>query len=1193
MRQVVTLSHGMSRMWIWEESNTMKSMKTYSQIVAVLGVLLLSSGCVKDQLVEVGNHSNEYIGFSAALSVSTRSDLNKHSESEYLTIDEQAWSMAGDEHTRGSVISSLDGVNVGIFAHPYMGDDLLSPIMTNHHFQFVNNEVLEAVANPVLWNSISATTTLKVYGYAPYAASESASDFNTTTINGTTTINYTVPQDVDKQFDLITTHIKSVPSDYGQNIPLTFQHTLTGVRFKVGFDCMVKSLKIVNVNYVGHYTIGDDVWMIPNRDDKTTFTAPIPTGGKACNEGEYITGDDEIFMMIPQDIPDNAYVELVYDGGTIKAPLKGLMWDKGALVTYTIHKQREQNYIYFDLHAGNVVITPTSYSGAVYVNGVATTISKTWTASEMESNRYHYYVYQSTDANKASTGYASSLSDPCRLPSYDPVKVGNQFWSEYITNNTSVEDVIEAWDTAENINADKASSSATQNGAVRKVGRSSTPFYISVNGDGTNVLNNEITLDNIYSRYMDAGATRNSAGLSFTPNTKSSKLTVNLVGDNRVGAVHYYSGRDASGLIYNNELILQGSGTLTAATVDFYKSTSAQSSGDRYNADNVHGYFSNYWCTAIGGDDGSSGNAIGIVIKGGTIFAGTTQAENCTAIGGGGNDRGHVRIEGGTVTAVATTTGTAIGGGIGFNSQGGIGNVKISGGNVFAYNHANEWEIPSAAIGSAGSWESSGGSGEVEITGGYVYAQTALGTAIGGGSSKTREGGSAKVTISGNSYVIAKSIPAIDKHTGNEYPAGSGIGGGTGGVSTAVSNSSVPAYGGAATIIISGNPTIHTGTIGGGKTNNPNGKIGHAEITVSGGDISAQFVMAAGAAEGKITTFNMTGGTINNSNVINKEYYHIMDNGGAVYMEDGVFTMTGGTIRNCEANNGGAVYIKKSANAIGDPKFVMTGGLIENCRASHNGGGIYLEGGSVEMTNGTIHDNLASEGNGGGIYIAAGNFTIRGNDAEVSNNSALRRNTENSGNGGGIYITSPNSGVEVTIESGSIIDNTCDGIGGGICVDMASSDNTAAVKIGLAGVGGPTISGNKAIMYGGGLYAIGANANVTINDGSIKNNRVSNYVPNEDVANERGTVVLNGGEVTHVVITFDVNTADATANVSFPSQNIVTSTNSALVTPDAKRAMYTFAGWNTRSDGKGMTYKSGDIMNIKEDMTLYAQWISQ
>ena len=76
-------------------------------------------------------------------------------------------------------------------------------------------------------------------------------------------------------------------------------------------------------------------------------------------------------------------------------------------------------------------------------------------------------------------------------------------------------------------------------------------------------------------------------------------------------------------------------------------------------------------------------------------------------------------------------------------------------------------------------------------------------------------------------------------------------------------------------------------------------------------------------------------------------------------MEDGVFTMTGGTIRNCKANNGGAVYIKKSANAIGDPKFVMTGGLIENCKASHNGGGIYLEGGSVEMTNGTIHDDLA------------------------------------------------------------------------------------------------------------------------------------------------------------------------------------------------------------------------------------------
>lgn len=1174
----------------------MKKMTAYNRIVVSLGVLLLACACVKDQLVEMNHHKQEYIGFSAAISASTRGDMADHAVSANLDIDVQEWQLSCDEQTRGGVVSTLNGLNVGIYAHPYVDDSVQGALMTNHQYQFVNNEELEAVSDPVLWSSISETTSLKVYGYAPYAMSERASGFSTTTTNDVTTIDYTVPTDVTEQFDLIATDVKSVPSDYGQNIPLTFQHVLTGVRFKAGFDCRVTSLKIVGVNYVGRYTIGEDVWIIPDKGVKTTFELPVPSTGTSCAEGEYITADDQIFMMIPQDIPDGAYVELAYDGGVIVAPLTGMKWQKGALVTYTIYEKHKQNYVYFDLHAGNVRITPTSHEGYVYVGGVPTLIEKQWSADKIDENSYHYYIYQSSEMNKSETGYATSLDDPCRLPLYAPVRVGEQFWNEYITNNDTVESVIEAWDTSDNINADIAGTivSLSSAGAVRKVGRSSTPYYVSVSGDGVNAQKSVITLDNIYSRHTDRGASRSSGGLTFTPNTDYSKLTVNLVGDNRVGAVHYFSGRSSDGLFYNNELVLQGSGSLTVATVDFYKAVSAQSSGGQYNADNVYGYFSNYWCSAIGGDDGSAGNAIGIKIKSGTIYAGTTQAENCTAIGGGGNDRGYVTIEGGTVTAVATTTGTAIGGGIGFNSQGGIGRVKISGGNIFAYNHANEWEIPSAAIGSAGSWASSGGSGEVEITGGYVYAQTALGTAIGGGSSKTRQGGSAKVTISGNSYVIAKSIPAIDKHTGAEYPAGSGIGGGTGGNSTVV-NETTPAFGGAATIIISGNPTIRTGTIGGGKTNNPDGKIGHAEIEVSGGDISAQFVMAGGAEEGKTTTFNMTGGTINNSNVVNKEYYHIMDNGGAVYMEDGVFTMTGGTIRNCVAENGGAVYIKRSVDALSDPKFVMNGGLIENCKASYNGGGIYLEGGSVEMTDGVIHSNLASNGNGGGIYIAAGNFTIMG-DGEVSNNAALHMGLANSGNGGGIYITSPASDVKVTVESGKITNNTCDYNGGGICVDMSASvgDDApkAEVKIGKEQLG-PNISANKAILFGGGLYAIGKNAEITIDGGRIKDNSVTNYVPNEDVANEQGSVVLNHGEVTHVVVTFDVNTADTTAQVSFATQNIVTSTNSALITPVAHRPLYRFVSWNSRPDGRGVTYKAGDVMNIREDMTLYAQWIAQ
>ena len=339
----------------------------------------------------------------------------------------------------------------------------------------------------------------------------------------------------------------------------------------------------------------------------------------------------------------------------------------------------------------------------------------------------------------------------------------------------------------------------------------------------------------------------------------------------------------------------------------------------------------------------------------------------------------------------------------------------------------------------------------------------------------------------------------------------------------------------------------------------------------------------------------MAGGVISNSDVNNKEFFHVISRGGAVYMEDGTFEMTAGTISNCKAQEGGAVYIAQSANAITKPLVKISGGSIENCESDGNGGAIFLKLGEVIMTGGTIKNNLARNGNGGGIYIEAGDFMMSGS-AEVSNNSALHRSQaiSNTGNGGGIYVTSSTGSVNVTVNSGKVQYNSCDQKGGGICVDMSESDASAAaiIKIGN-GTTGPDIINNKAVLYGGGLYAEGVNAEITIDGGSIKNNRTANYVPNEDVANEKGTVILEDGDVTHVEVIFDLNTTDPTATVTPSVQKIVTATNSFLVAPTPTRSMYNFVGWNSRKDGMGTTYTTGSPMNLKENLTLYAQWQSQ
>jgi len=864
--------------------------------------------------------------------------------------------------------------------------------------------------------------------------------------------------------------------------------------------------------------------------------------------------------------------------------LKGITWEEGRMITYTLHRKEadaSSKTIYFDLAAGNVVISNAGYSGSIYVGGETKPVN----GLHLETNIY--YVYQSSELdsryNHNNTGYAT-ISDytenkNCRIPDYNPVMVGDTLWSDWITNNTDVTRVIEVWDDGKNVRTDGTSAPDEEHigiAVVRNAGRTHTRNYIKITGQDTKY---SLTIDDIYSviqQPVDGNQTfrrRNVGGIAYMP-AGNTELNVNLVGDNRMGCLHIDNEP-------TDKIMIEGTGSLTAADTDFL--TVKETGGYSSDFGDTKGYVSNFWNAAIGNntDDNSGENVYNLYFTSGVVFAGATKTEDCTAIGGGGNGFGQVYITGGKVTAVATTAGTAIGGGMGHTANGGPGEVHISGGNVYAYNFANIWDIPSAAIGGGSSFSSVGREAVVSITGGNVYAQTALGTAIGGGSSKPKNGGSANVVLTGGS-VIAKSLPV------DNIPAGAGIGGGTGGSDSGVN-------GGTANVTISGNPIIRTGSIGGGKTNNSMGTIGSAQINISGGDIQAQFVMAAGAASKP--SFTMSGGLIRNSDTEDKDYVHIQENGGAVYLEDGTFEMTGGEIRQCLAEKGGAIYIKGST----ETTFKMSGGKITECAADTDGGAVYLEGGVVNMSGGTVSHNLANNGNGGGFCIVGGDFTMddtgaaAGNKAKIFENAAFSQNITG-GMGGGIYVTSAGS-VDVSILSGSITENSSDRVGGGIAVDMTGNDTaTASVTVGKSDGGkeNPLISNNHTIIMGGGLYAKGTNANITINSGKIKNNTISGYVSNPDVANEEGSVTLNGGDVTHVTVTYNNNAKFLGLQDSYVeevTQDIVTATKSRMVvSKQFSMPQHTFSGWNTRPDGKGTAYTHGQIMNLSSDLTLYAQW---
>jgi len=127
------------------------------------------------------------------------------------------------------------------------------------------------------------------------------------------------------------------------------------------------------------------------------------------------------------------------------------------------------------------------------------------------------------------------------------------------------------------------------------------------------------------------------------------------------------------------------------------------------------------------------------------------------------------------------------------------------------------------------------------------------------------------------------------------------------------------------------------------------------------------------------------------------------------------------------------------------------------------GGGIFLAGGDLTLTDCTLSGN--SSDLGGGIYCSDGSFTLT--NCTLSGNS--------SGIGGGIYIKGPNSlGItrNYILSNCTLSENSATATGGGIHVGGEVSHGTASLTLSKC-----TLSGNSAVSQnGGGLY-IGSSVN--------------------------------------------------------------------------------------------------------------------
>ena len=233
--------------------------------------------------------------------------------------------------------------------------------------------------------------------------------------------------------------------------------------------------------------------------------------------------------------------------------------------------------------------------------------------------------------------------------------------------------------------------------------------------------------------------------------------------------------------------------------------------------------------------------------------------------------------------------------------------------------------------------------------------------------------------------------------------------------------------------------TINNGTISGctAAINNGGGlyATNSSKITISGGTISGCEGELGCGLYADNSTIEITDGTISGCKGLL---------GGGLYANNSTVTIKGGTISGCTAGAGGGLYVVGST-------LNIKGGTISECFVSDTGkgGGLFADNSTLTISGGTIKGNKAAYGGGVALRNSKVKKEDPITNWTVVDNKAYKTNTGSGYIGGGIYLE--NGSMDVSDGSNRIYNNTADGHGADICLadDTSSIKLPNAAKMGV------------------------------------------------------------------------------------------------------------------------------------------------
>ncbi|MCD8393510.1 MAG: fimbrillin family protein [Bacteroidales bacterium] len=188
------------------------------------------------------------------------------------------------------------------------------------------------------------------------------------TSSGRPVLDYTVPQNSLSQHDLLVA-TATAQGDLNTSLNLTFRHVCTAIRVEAasGMTGKVVSVALRNIKSHGSLDLATSSWSLAS--STTDFQVDCDIDLSSSSSTWLVTGEDT-FMMLPQDLGDDALLEVTLEDGTIlQGNLKGtsespmVEWLPGRLITYKISKSSlDYSIIVYD--RADQVLNTKSVTGA-------------------------------------------------------------------------------------------------------------------------------------------------------------------------------------------------------------------------------------------------------------------------------------------------------------------------------------------------------------------------------------------------------------------------------------------------------------------------------------------------------------------------------------------------------------------------------------------------------------------------------------------------------------------------------------------------------------------------------------------------------------------------------------------------------------------------------------------------------------